>query len=635
MTVPSATSCPSAMSCPSVVKGLSGTGRRVARVTLLVLLGAALSAAAFAEAAPTAKPLRLVHTALADVAACLPLRGGQVLAATAGGLVLVDTAAGLHASQVWTSLDGLPGTRAHALRVDRVDKEGVADRVHVGTEGGLARLQRRAVGWRVSGTLPSKPVRAMARHDGALWLATWGDGLLRSPGTALRRQRVRLVSGLSPAVKRQARNLTALTVVDGELIAASAAGTLWAVRKERLAPLPVVGLPKQLIWHLYAGADGLLVATIDGLFRVMGGRAMRLLDGDVRAIASHHGQPLAAVRGGGLRTLGGRNVGPMPALRLAQGVAARGSDLCAATAKGLWLHRDKVWLRAALAGLPEGDVAALAWQGDALWAGTYHRGLHRLQQGRWQPVAGAQIDRRVNALVVDRGPKGSAHRALWVGTARGLFALRGEQVQRWRKADGLPADDVHALAPLSGGGVAVGTASGAALLRGRRIELLGAKQGLPVRAVWALTEDAAGGLWLGSSWGLYQQHAGKIRRFSVATGHLSDDWVTALATRQGRVWVGTYRHGVDRLDLQEDGSWQATALGGGWINLGGLRLDADRLLAATMDGLKIKSLATGGVAAAAPIWQLVQGAAPGRDVTATVAGDGQLWVASRRGIAAL
>jgi len=167
------------------------------------------------------------------------------------------------------------------------------------------------------------------------------------------------------------------------------------------------------------------------------------------------------------------------------------------------------------------------------------------------------------------------------------------------------------------------------------VQPLGAKQGLPLRAVWALAEGQEGDLWLGSSWGLYGWRGGKAQRYSMATGHLSGDWVTALATHKDRVWVGTYRHGVDRLERQPDGTWQATALGGGWINFSGLRLQDGQLLAATMDGLRSAPMAATGVGAKAHRWLAHDHLALGRDVTASLNGGGKLWVASRRGIVGL
>ncbi len=580
---------------------------------LLASLLCALPGAAWGAAGPATLQ---AHTALAHLATCLPLADGSVFTGGEGGLAWVDLDAGLQPKDFWTALDGLPGTRVHALWAAGVDT------VYVGTEGGLARLVRRGDLWRVSGTSPSKPVRAIVPHDGALWLATWGGGLLRVDERTMRSR------SAAPAPA----NLTAAAVFGGQLMVATAEGTLQRLSKGRLQPLAVQGLPQRLIWHLRDSAQGLLVGTVDGLYNVAGGRARRLADGDVRATTSHLGKLVVASRGSGLRTLSGGIWGRLQALRSVQGVGAAGRTLCAATNNGLWLHRHKTWQRLAMDGLPEGDVSALAWHEGELWAGTYHRGLTRRHEGRWQQVGKGQIDRRVNALASATKEQGGR---LWAATARGLFAIDGQQIRSWRRQDGLPADDVHSLVVLRDGAVIAGTASGAARVRGDSVQLMGAKQGLPLRAVWALAEDRKGGIWLGSSWGLYSWSKGKLERFSMATGHLSDDWVTALATGDERIWVGTYRHGIDRLDRQADGSWQATPLGGGWINLSGLRVDGPTLYAATMDGLLSRPVLAMGMPAPESLWRAHPDVALGRDVTATLVGGGRRWVASRRGIVGL
>ncbi|HEY6175213.1 MAG TPA: hypothetical protein VIX73_12235, partial [Kofleriaceae bacterium] len=154
--------------------------------------------------------------------------------------------------------------------------------------------------------------------------------------------------------------------------------------------------------------------------------------------------------------------------------------------------------------------------------------------------------------------------------------------------------------------------------------------------VWAIAETSAG-LWLGTTTGLYRGPAtpwtskagsddaavaDRWQRLSVASGHLRDDWVTALVTRGDVVWAGTYNGGVARIAGDA-----ATALGGGWINPSGLRWDGDRLLAATMDGL----VAGDGRTAT---WTTTPGL-PGRDVTAAVRAGKTLWVATRRGLIGL
>ena len=111
--------------------------------------------------------------------------------------------------------------------------------------------------------------------------------------------------------------------------------------------------------------------------------------------------------------------------------------------------------------------------------------------------------------------------------------------------------------------------------------------------------------------------------FSMASGDLLDDWVTALAVDHGTVYVGTYNAGVTAISL---GSNHATQLGGGYVNFGGLLVRDRTLFAATMAGLFARRLGGG------EAFRSLPKAAPGRDVTAVVPADRGLWVASRRGL---
>jgi len=66
-------------------------------------------------------------------------------------------------------------------------------------------------------------------------------------------------------------------------------------------------------------------------------------------------------------------------------------------------------------------------------------------------------------------------------------------------------------------------------------------------------------------------------------GELQDDWVMALAPSDDGMFVGTYKAGVVRLRTIGD-TVEATQLGKGWVNPGGLHWDGKRLRVATMYG---------------------------------------------------
>jgi len=244
---------------------------------------------------------------------------------------------------------------------------------------------------------------------------------------------------------------------------------------------------------------------------------------------------------------------------------------------------------------------------------------------RWRRLSG--VDARIDALTLTRAG-GAA--TLWAGTPRGLYRLRGGRVRRFGRADGMRHEHVHALAALGGGTLVAGTARGLVLVRGDRVEAVNVKHGLPVAAVWSIGVARDRTLWLGTSKGLihFDPRRRRRRRYSVVSGHLPDDWVTAVLVHRAQIYVGTYNAGVARLTRASDGRMTATRLGGGWINISGLLVRGGALYAATMRGLRVRPLAGAGR------FRLLRSAAPGRDVTALLdAGSAGLWVGSRRGLA--
>src|SRR5690606_25790213 len=101
-----------------------------------------------------------VHSATRDVRDCLALADDRYAAATDGGVVFVD-AAGV-AERPLTILDGLPETRAHVIE----PVAGSQSALWIGTEGGLARIERSNAGDRVSARYESASVRAIVEHHG-------------------------------------------------------------------------------------------------------------------------------------------------------------------------------------------------------------------------------------------------------------------------------------------------------------------------------------------------------------------------------------------------------------------------------------------------------------------------------------
>ena len=566
-----------------------------------------------------------VLTDARDVRACLPLEDGGVLAGTGGGLLLVRADGTARAP--WTALDGLPETRVHALLRD-------GKRLFIGTEGGLALAHLEGDALAVDRALASKPVRALALHEGALFVATWGGGVAR-----LDEARGALVP-LRVARGAEAR-FTSLSPFEGALVAGSASG---AFRVSGRALVPLAGAPAS-IWALAAHGDRLWIGGLGGLSSLAAG-ALRVESGsDVRALLGGDDGLLAGTFGQGALELRAGRLATIPELdhdaAFVQALGAAGATRCLGAREGLFVQRGAGarWEPQRIPFMPSNDVAALALDGRRLWVGTFDRGLAVLEGRRLRPVRDPILDDKINALAVE--PSG-----VWVATARGLARVDPDlRVTRYTEADGLPASEVHAVVALSRGGVLVGTARGAAIVEGDRVDALTEKHGLPVGGVWAVAEGPGGQLLLGTSRGLLlgtRESHGVVDRgapsvadpdapapwvqLSMASGDLDDDWITSLAVHDGAVYVGTYNAGVTMLTPRAGGGLAAAQLGGGYVNMGGLVVSRGRLYAATMAGLLVRPAGGGGA------WHTVSGAAPGRDVTAVAVAGDDLWVGSRRGL---
>jgi ligand-binding sensor domain-containing protein len=595
-----------------------------ARPSTSIALRAALAVvgwAALARTATAAPTVAAVETETGEVRACLAVDGGT-LVGTGGGLVSIDDAGARGAAL--TARDGLPGTR-----VERLVADGAG--AWVVTDAGVAQLRRDNDHWTIVRAIPTAPARDLAIVGGTIYVATWDGGVV-----AIDRGAPKTLAMHGGGKAARAR-VAALAIVDGRLFAGTSAG-VYALRAGRLDKLELGDLGE--VRALRAEGARLWIGTTTGLYRRDDATVTPLGGGMVTAIGEIDGAIAVASTDGLRRVDRGRliAVAGAPTMIAPAALDERAGRACAGGLDGLWLRAAPTapWIAsAAPARLPSNDVSAIAVDGERLWVGTFDHGLALLAHGSWTRVVAAGIDRRVNAILVE--PRAGAAARVWVGTAAGLVTIDRDgagalAVARITKRDGLPGRSVLTLGRLADGGVVAGSSSGAALIDGGQVRRVGPHG--PIGNVWAVGQTADGALWLGTTTGLYRGPAtawtdkdpdgnGGWQRFAVATGALGDDWVTALAVRGDAIWAGTYRHGVFRFD----GALRTTALGGGWINPGGLTWDGATLYAATMDGLLVGD-------GQRDRWSTLA-ALPGRDTTAAVRQGDTLWVATRRGLAAV
>ncbi len=545
-----------------------------------------------------------------DARACAPLEGGGLAVATGAGLAIVDGGGRVRSM---TSLEGLPGTRVLAVEPD-------GESVWAGTESGAARVALGGSALRVTRTVGIGAVAAVRVTGNGVWLADWSTGLVHVEG-----ERIATI-----AAPRGAKRIVAIAEHRGAVHVAFADGPPARLEDGALRPLsgPVHGQA------LASAGDALLVGDLEGVFR--SDRRLPLSTVDARGLATKGGELFVATWGSGLlRTklpaesaLAPTAVSDVP--REVRAVATRGAVTCAATTSGVFVDRGSGrFERVAIAerSLPSNDITALAASGTRMAVGTFDRGAVVVDGARVTPVAGVATTDTVNALAW-QGDR------LWVATARGLVRVEASGApRRLTTRDGLPSASVRALL-VDGTRLVVGTDEGVAIVEGDIVTPLvtspkgrAGQLGSPKHATWALAKRADGALLVGTTSGLYVgKPGGAFARHAVATGALDDDWVTALAASGDDVLVGTYAHGVTKLRFRGE-TPEVERLGGGYVNPGGLRVEAGRVLASTMDGLLVRDAKAGAT------WEVDAKASPGRDVTAVAWIAGTRWVASRRGIA--
>ncbi len=542
------------------------------------------------------------YTDVGEARACLPLDHGA-LVGTGGGLVKLDDTGAI--GRVWTTLDGLPGTRIETIAE-------IGSQIWIGTDAGGARIS----GDGFADAFTSRDVRGFAKLGSKLYAATWDGGVIEVGGSAIQFRGAPLTG---PRTR-----VAAIAVANGTLYAGTAAG-LYALVHGKLERVKLDGVTA--IAAMTTVDDALWLATTEGLVaRANDGTLRRFGGGDMRAIAKIGEDLVVAGVADGLQKIDrGRLVayaGPHE-LRIAESLAAAHGATCTGGLAGAWLSRGDAWIHAAhREGPPSNDISALAVDGDKLLAGTFDHGLAIKDGKSWRTFESPELDARINAILVDGD-------TTYVGTAEGLTIIKGHDVSRITKRDGLPGRNVLAIAKASTG-ILVGTSQGAVLLGDAHPVRLGPKapagSGQNIESignVWAVIEDGDHWLWLGTTTGLYRGHAGDVewQRFAGITGALKNDWVTALAVHGTQLYVGTYSGGIVRIE-----GTAATQVAPGWVNPGGLTFVGERLYAATQDGLRATDDGTH--------WHDVA-ALPGKDTTAIAKLGATIVVGTRRGVAAL
>lgn len=128
------------------------------------------------------------------------------------------------------------------------------------------------------------------------------------------------------------------------------------------------------------------------------------------------------------------------------------------------------------------------------------RGLNRYCDGKIDRIDLSEASIGQSVLSLAEGPE----QRLWVGTyADGLIALQdGEIIQHYHAANGLPANEIRAVLPLSNGAIWVGTALGATLINEHGLKSFGKEEGLPSPFIMALYKNSHDQVLIGTGAGV-------------------------------------------------------------------------------------------------------------------------------------
>ena len=330
-----------------------------------------------------------------------------------------------------------------------------------------------------------------AANDGALWAATWGNGVFRSTGRRV--EQISTHDGLADDFVR-------VLSEDGEhnLWAGTRSGGLTRFRKTILKP---VGIPEGLGGNyasavLDDGADGLWLGTWrSGLFHWRNG---------VMTPQPLPEQPLGIL---------------INALAL-----DAAHDLWLGTFHGLWRirHGTRTAERVPFAN-GDGNVSSILPARDGTFWLAKQGGLTEFASGN--PRTSSPIlflpGETITGLLEDRGGR------IWIGARGGVWRITATpSAPPDRRLERLQQGSVTAIAQdsrgrvwvaMDGGRIQVYTASGPTLVR---------FTGLPAPAVYLIADDAQSGLWFGTGRGLARASMHDIEEF--------------LAGRQARVDLSVY-----------------------------------------------------------------------------------------------
>jgi ligand-binding sensor domain-containing protein/two-component sensor histidine kinase len=585
--------------------------------------------------------------------------------------------------QVWSTENGLPQNSVHQILQTR---DGY---IWIATEGGVARFngtQFTVFNHESDPTFTSNDICCLAEdRSGVLWIGT-ADGLLRYTRGAFRRYTV--ADGLpSPAVSSLAQTgdgfMLALTSgglasydglkfnslavspsalgtgPNGSVLLATATG-LFSYDQRRLRAVPLPNLPTEPIEGLGSLKDGSLWARTRGTLLLWNQDRLRTWHTGQELSGSRVQSFLADSRGNlwvgtdqGLVLLSLTVTIDKTRLEILPNLGATSVlTLFEDLEHNLWVGTDTAGLHIlrrqkfrTLPPLSGYAITAITQTTDgAIWSGSKGEGLFRYEAGqtRHLSIKDGLLSDIILTLAADRDG------SLWIGTPDGLNHLQGGKIKSYTSADGLPDDFIRSLFSDKDGSLWIGTRRGLAHWKDGRFTVLSRTDvlktdGLKSDLIGAMLRSSSNDLWVATLDGLVRIRDGKLTTFTKAEG-LSGNVITSLLEDTSHtLWVGTKDGGLSRSsgdgfspvrahDLPDEiDAIIEDAHGYLWFtsNRGVMRVLAAELVACGAASECHPQITTFGSSDGMPTDETSSSGHPGAWKTS----DGQLWFATRKGVA--
>ncbi|MGC3960661.1 MAG: two-component regulator propeller domain-containing protein [Verrucomicrobiota bacterium] len=203
------------------------------------------------------------------------------------------------------------------------------------------------------------------------------------------------------------------------------------------------------------------------------------------------------------------------------------------------------------------DTVLSLWPGrdGRVWVGFDYRtgGLDRITPALQNdfPRGNKLIPAPIRVVYEDRAG------TTWVGTVRGLNALRGEQTETYTLTNGLSGTNVTAICESRAGRLWVGTEAGLSVSMDKEFTQFQPSPLLPAVSVSALFEDAATNLWVGTRGkGISRIKGGRVTNYTTRDGLFTDEVFEILEDDLGYFWM-TSRRGIFRVSRQQFDAFDA------------------------------------------------------------------------------